>query len=326
MRALVLDQPGTCDALRLADLPIPEPEAGQVRVRVEACALNPSDYQRAAYGISEWEWPAVLGLDVVGVVDAVGEGVRRVGVGQRVAHLGDIRVRGGFAEYTLADASVLATVPDGLEPAAAATVPAAGMTAYQAVVERLRVGRGDTVFVTGGAGGVGGFAVQFAARAGARVITTASARNTAHVKALGAEEVVDYRTEDVSARVRELTGGRGVDAVVDAISSGSATSNLAVLAPGGGLASIAGRPDLTTVPPFGLAPSVHEIALGSAYLLGDDRGRARLGTVLTGLLALLAEGELDPMLARAIALEEVPDALVELSGRGVRGKIVYVHR
>ncbi|MFC9686426.1 zinc-binding alcohol dehydrogenase family protein, partial [Streptomyces sp. NPDC056948] len=167
MHALVLDRPGTCDTLRPADLPTPEPGPGQVRVEVEACGLNPSDYQRAAYGIPEWEWPAVLGLDVVGIVDAVGEHVTHVRPGQRVAYHGDIRERGGFAEYSLADATVLAPVPDGLEPATAAALPSAGLTAYQAVVRRLGVGKGDTVLITGGAGGVGGVAGQHAPQSGA---------------------------------------------------------------------------------------------------------------------------------------------------------------
>ncbi|WP_435281614.1 zinc-binding dehydrogenase [Streptomyces koelreuteriae] len=324
MYALVLDRPGTCDTLRPADLPTPEPGPGQVRVEVEACGLNPSDYQRAAYGIPEWEWPAVLGLDVVGVVDAVGEHVTHVRPGQRVAYHGDIRERGGFAEHSLADATVLAPVPDGLAPATAAALPSAGLTAYQAVIRRLGVGKGDTVLITGGAGGVGGFAVQLAALAGARVFATEAAHNAEHVEALGAEAVIDFRTEDIPTRVRELTDGRGLDAVVDTIGTDSATANLRLLAHGGGLAAIAGRPDLSAVPPFGMAPSVHEIALGAAYTVGDERSRAQLSGMLTDLLALTAEGRLDPMLARGVRLDEVPAALVELSGRGVRGKLVYV--
>ncbi len=99
MHALVLCRPGTCDTLRPADLPTPEPGPGQVRVEVEACGLNPSDYQRAAYGIPGWEWPVMLGPYVVGLVDAVGEDVTHIRPGQRVAYHGDIRERGGFAEY-----------------------------------------------------------------------------------------------------------------------------------------------------------------------------------------------------------------------------------
>ncbi|WP_298552729.1 zinc-binding dehydrogenase [Streptomyces luteogriseus] len=324
MRALVLDQPGPCDTLRMADLPVPDPGPGQVRIRVEACGLNPSDYQRAAHGIPEWTWPAVLGLDVVGIVDELGAGVTNVRTRQRVAFHADIRERGGFAEYALADAQVLAPVPAGLDPAVAAALPSAGMTAYQAVVRRLHVTAEDTVLVTGGAGGVGGFAVQLAAMAGARVLSTASAGNAAYVRGLGAEAVVDHRTEDVASRVREVTEGRGVDAVVDTVGPDSATTNLGLLVHGGRLAAIAGRPDLGVVPPFSMAPSLHEIALGAAYTVGDERARGQLSTMLTELLSMAADGRLDPMLTRTVALEDVPAALTELSGRRVRGKLVQL--
>lgn len=322
MRALVLDRPGSPDTLHLADLPLPVPGPGQVRVRVEVCGLNPVDYQIAASGHPDWAWPHVLGLDVVGIVDALGEGVTGTHVGQRVAYHGDLRRPGGYAEYALADASVLAPVPARLDAVSAAALPCAGMTAYQAVVRRLRVGKGDTVLVAGGSGGVGGFAVQLAALAGARVIATASAHNTDHVLGLGAHEVIDYRSEDVATRVRELTDGRGVDAVVDTIGTASATQGLRLLSYGGALAAVAGRPELHALPPFTTAPSVHEIALGAAYAHADEKARTDLAQMLADVLALPADGRIDPMLARTVALDDVPDALGELSGRHVRGKIV----
>lgn len=322
MRALVLDRPGPLDRLHSAELPIPTPGPGQARVKVEACGLNPVDYQIAKNGVPGLAWPHVLGLDVAGTVDALGEGVTRVEVGQRVAYHGDLRRRGGFGEYTVGDAEVLARLPAALEPVAAAALPAAGMSAYQALVRRLHVAEGQTVLVNGGAGGVGGFAVQLAAMAGARVFATASARNVDHVRKLGAQAVIDYRTEDVPARVRELTGGRGVDAVVDTVGAESATASLHLLAYGGGLAAVAGRPDLSAVAPFTLAPSVHEIALGAAYSSGDDKARRDMAVMLTELCALAADGRLDPLLARTVTLDEVPAALEELAGRHVRGKLV----
>ncbi|WP_280254885.1 zinc-binding dehydrogenase [Nocardia wallacei] len=322
MRALVLDRPGPPDTLRLAEVPVPEPGPGQVRVRVEACGLNPVDYQVAAAGHLDWTWPHVLGLDVAGTVDAVGEDVTAVHPGQRVAYHGDLRRPGGLAEYALADVLTVALIPDSVDSASAAALPCAGMAAYQAVFRRLQVAGGDTVLVTGGAGGVGGFAVQLASWAGARVITTASAHNADHVRYLGATDVIDYRTEDVPARVRELTDGRGVDRVVDTISPASATAHLALLVHGGGLAAVAGRPDLAAVPPFTLAPSVHEIALGAAHGYGDHRARADLAIMLGDLLALVAEEDLDPMVTRTVTLDEVPAALTELATRHTRGKLV----
>ncbi|MEY8038072.1 zinc-binding dehydrogenase [Saccharopolyspora cebuensis] len=319
MRAALLDGPG---ALRIGALPVPDPGPGQVRVRVEACGLNPVDYQVAAAAPADWTFPHVLGLDVVGVVDAAGEDVPDVRPGERVAYHGDLRRRGGFAEFALADAAVLAPVPAGVDPVSAACLPAAGMTAYQALVRRLHVGADDVVLITAAAGGVGGFAVQLARLLGARVLATASERNAEHVRRLGADEVIDYRVEDVAARVRELTGGRGVDAVVDTVGPESATANLRLLAHGGGLAAVAGRPDPTAVAPFTLAPSIHEIALGAAYSSGDERSRADLPVMLAELLGLLEAGRVEPMLNRAVDLADLPAALDELAGRHVRGKLV----
>ncbi|MFE6892041.1 zinc-binding dehydrogenase [Streptomyces sp. NPDC057694] len=322
MRALVLDRPGGPDTLRIAELPFPEPDVGQVRVKVAACGLNPVDYQLARDGHRDWTWPHVLGLDVVGTVDALGPGVTGARLGARVAVHADLRRPGGFAEYAAVDAAALAEVPAGVDAVTAAALPCAGMTAYQAVVRRLHIGKDDTVLVTGGAGGVGGFAVQLSARAGARVLATASAHNADLVRALGADEVIDYRTQSVPERVRELTGGRGVDAVVDTVGPESATAYLRLLAHGGGLAAIAGRPDLTAVEPFTMAPSVHEIALGAAHSHGDTRARADLSAMLTELLSLTAQGHLDPRVMRTLTLDEVPSGLTELAGRHVRGKLV----
>ncbi|GAA2181421.1 zinc-binding dehydrogenase [Brooklawnia cerclae] len=323
MSALLLDEPGEPAGLRLGRVAVPEPGRGEIRVRVEACGLNPVDVHLVRGGHPAWNWPHVPGIDVVGVVDAVGEGVDRVLTGDRVAYHGDLRRPGGLADYAVTDASAVAVVPAGVDPGAAAALPCAGMTAYLAVVRRLRVTEDYTLLVTAAAGGVGGFSVQLAAAAGARVIATASAANADHVKRLGAHEVIDYRTEDVAARVRELTRGRGVDGVVDTLDRESATANLGLLAYGGGLAAVGARPDLDAVPAFTIAPSVHEIALGAAYGHADPRPRTDLSVMLGTLLGLVDARRLDPMVSRVLSLDEVPDALTALAGRHVRGKLVY---
>lgn len=322
MRALLLDAPGPTASLRVGEVLAPHPEVGQVRVRVEACGLNPVDGQVAASGHPAWAWPHVLGLDVAGVVDELGEGVTQWALGDRVAFHGDLRQRGGLAEHAVADVDVLARVPRGLDAVAAAALPCAGITAFQAVHRRLHVRAGDLVLVTGGAGGVGGVAVQLAAQAGARVVATASGYNVDHVQGLGAVAVIDHRTEDVAARVRAITGGRGVDAVVDTVGPASATAALGLLRYAGGLAAVAGRPDLDAVPSFTLAPSVHEIAVGAAYSHGGSRARRDLGVVLDELLVRAADHRLDPRVTAVVPLEGVAGALAELAGRHVRGKIV----
>ena len=336
MRALALTAPGSVDHLAMTELPMPEPGPGQVRIRVEAVGLNPVDaWLVLGDGNPDWTWPHVPGLDAAGVVDAIGPDVPSgsgggsgadarpgLAIGDRVAMHGDLRSPGGLAEFVVAEALAVARVPDGVDATGAAALPCAGMTAYQAVVRRLHVEAGQTILVTAAAGGVGGFAVQLAALAGARVIGTASAANREHVLALGASEVIDYRAEDVASRVRELTDGRGVDGVVDTVGTESATANLGLLAFGGGVACIAGRADLTAVEPFSIAPSIHEIALGAAHAHGDVAARRHLATDLEALLALVADGRLDPMVTRVLPLGATPSALVELAGRHVRGKLV----
>lgn len=308
--------------MRVADRPVPEPGPRQVRVRVRSCGLNPADYQSARHGRPGWSWPHVPGLDVAGVVDSVGTAVTRWQVGDRVAYHGDLRQDGGFAEYAIADALVLARIPSGVSDFAAAALPCAGMSAWQAVARRLHVGKVDTVLVTGGAGGVGGFAVQLATATGADVLATASAANHERVRSLGARAVIDYRTEDVATRVRALTDGRGVDAVIDTAGSESATAALGLVVHGGGVACVSGRADLSVIPPFTTAVSVHEIALGAAYSHGDQLARARLATDLTELLLLVATGRLDPMVSRTLTLDEVPAGLSALAGRHTAGKLV----
>ncbi|WP_231443648.1 zinc-binding dehydrogenase [Brevibacterium zhoupengii] len=306
----------------MGELPTPEPGKGEVRVKLEACGLNPSDYQRAEYGVPDWEWPAVLGLDVVGVIDELGEGVTDFEVGTRVAYNGDIRARGGFAEFTIVDGVVLAPVPEGVSSTQAAALPSAGLTAYQSIVRRLRVDADDTVLITGGAGGVGGFAVQLAHATGAHVFATEGSRNLDRVRELGAEAVIDFAAENISERVLELTDGRGVDVILDTIGTESATANLALLAFEGRLASTAGRPDMGDLAPFSVGPAVHEIALGAAHTTGDLRARRELATMLSELLALVNDGTIDAMVSRTVSINEVPEALTQLANRKASGKFV----
>jgi len=323
VKALLLDRPGRPETLRIADLPAPEPGPGEIRVRVRAAGLNPVDYKLAASGHSRWRYPFVLGLDVAGVVDALGPGVSQWKPGDAVYYHGDLSRPGGFAEFAVTTAHTAAPVPATLSFAQAAALPCAGFAAYQAVHRRLHVAAGQTVLVQGAAGGVGGFAVQLAALQKARVIGTCSAENAAHVRRLGAALVIDYRQEDIAARVRALTTGRGVDAIVDAVSSASATLGLELLAFGGGLACIAGLPDFARWRPFARALSVHEIALGGAHLSGDRPAQDDLARIGRELGALAGAG-IDPMLEHQIDLAEVPAALARIATGHGRGKTVAV--
>lgn len=326
MKALVLEHPGAFDNLHLADVPRPDPGPGAVRVRVLAAGLNPVDYKLMGGGHPDWKYPFILGLDVAGVIDALGPGVSGWAVGDEVFYHGDLRRPGGFAEYAIAPAHVLAHVPENTSPVESAldmaALPCAGLTAYQAIFRKLHLRAGQTILVQAGAGGVGGFAVQLAASCGATVITTCSASNADTVRKLGADCALDYHTEDIPARVREITNGRGVDAVIDTLGRQTATTGLDLLAFGGQLVCVEALPDFSHWHMFNKAITVHEIALGGAHSSGDRTAQEDLAAMGTELAAMVAEGRIDPMIGEIVTLSAIPDALRRLSERHVRGKIV----
>ncbi|WP_277212195.1 NADP-dependent oxidoreductase [Isoptericola croceus] len=214
MQAIVFTELGGPQVLHLAEVPAPEPGPGQVRVRVEAAAVNGWDVKvRAAQvpGMSPPRFPSVPGLEVAGVVDALGPDANGAAVGDRVVGFADT---GGYAELALT--SVFATVPPGLAPTDAVTLPVAAEAATR-VLRELDVRRDETLLVHGASGSVGELAVQLAVRAGARVIGTASRARQDRVTALGASATT-YGPGLVD-RVRELAPG-GVDAVLDASGAG----------------------------------------------------------------------------------------------------------
>jgi NADPH:quinone reductase-like Zn-dependent oxidoreductase len=322
MKAIVLDKPGTPDSLYASDVEQPKPGPGEVRVKVFAVGLNPVDYKLAASGFPGWDYPVVLGLDVAGVIDAVAKDVDEWEPGDKVYFHGDLSKPGGFGQYMTMTTRTLAWLPDGLDYTQAAALPCAGFSAYQALHRKLHVQAGKTLLVQGGAGGVGGFTLQLAKIAGVKTIATCSRHNFNFVRDLGAQEVIDYQTEDVASAVREITGGRGVDYIVDTVSSESATKALEMLAFNGAIACVAGLPDITGLTPSTTGVSIHEVALGGAYLSGDEAALDDLARIGMEFGALASKGQIRPMLEEVVTLEDIPEALVRLSMRHVRGKIV----
>ncbi len=321
MRALLLDRVGPVGSLHVGDLSVTEPGPGEIRVKVHAAGLNPVDYKLAGCGNENWNWPHVLGLDVAGVVDAVGAGVDEWKVGDRVFYHGDLSKPGGFAEYAITTAHTTARILENVGFVDAAAIPCAGLTAYEAVVRRLNVQPGHVVWMQGGAGGVGGFGVQICANIGATVITTASERNHEYVKSLGAAHVIDYSKENVVARIMEITGGRGVDRVLGAVDSDTADQGIRVLAFRGGIATVAGLPTLNEST-FDNAKSVHRIAYGGAHTSNNRAAQTDLARMAEEMIALVAEKKIDPMVEQVIGLDDIPDGLAQLETRHVRGKIV----
>jgi len=322
VNALVLDRPGEPGSLRIAELEIPEPGPGELLVRVHAVGLNPADYKLIRQGHPAWTYPFVPGLDVAGTVAGLGAGISGWKIGDRVYYHGDLSRPGGFADYAVVAAHVVAPIPVGVTFIDAAAVPCAGFTAYQALFRKLHIQPGESLLVHGGAGGVGGFAVQLARDTGAVVLTTASSRNFDYVRGLGADHAIDYNNEDVAARVMEITDGRGVDAVVDTVGRSSATNSLQMLAFNGAIACVVSLPDLSRIGSFSRGLSIHRIALGGAHLSGDRIAQEDLARMGREMGELIAAGRVDPMVGQIVTLQGIPEALDRLSRGGVRGKIV----
>jgi NADPH:quinone reductase len=322
MKALLLNDKEQWKEMKEEEFDTPVPEAGEILVEVHAVGLNPVDYKTATGGNPNWSYPHILGLDVAGVVAATGENVTQWKEGDRVVYHGDLTKKGGFAEYTLTTAHTVSRIPDGVTFEDAAAIPTAGYTAYQALFHKLPMDHIETILIHGGAGGVGGFGVQLAKLAGKTVISTASCLNHDYVKSLGADYVIDYREDDLVTRVMEITKGRGVDAVVDAISRQSATDSLDLLAFMGHIVFISGAPDFTKIKPFTKSVSYHEIALGAAHQSRDVKAEKNLAVIGDEMLNLINQGKLSSMLNEVIALNKIPEALTRLSERHVKGKIV----
>jgi NADPH2:quinone reductase len=252
MKAAYIDVPGPAETIQYGDLPTPEPGPGQVRVKVGAAALNPIDvYIRAGTAPANLPRPFIVGSDLAGTVDAVGSGVTRFQRGDRVwgSNQGMLGRQGTCAEYACVAADLLYATPAGVGDVDAAAGALTGITAHLGLVEHARLQPGETVFVNGGTGGVGSMVVQIGKAIGARVITTVgSAEKAAAARAFGATGVINYKTEDVAARVKELTDGKGVNVWFETQRQPDLIRTVDLMAARGRIVLTAGRQSQATLP------------------------------------------------------------------------------
>ncbi len=308
--------------LRIGTAPEPVAAAGEVIVAVEAASLNPIDWKLATTGFPTWSGPHVAGVDGAGTIIALGDGVDTFALGDRVVWHGDLSRPGVFAQQAAVPAHVLARIPSGVGFLAAAAVPCAGYTAYQALIRKARIGPGDTVVIQGAAGAVGGFGVQIAAQAGARVIALARPDAAERVRALGAHEVLSSRGDDLAAEVRALTDGYGADAYLEIANPGDARRSLSLVRLNGQLLVVDPPAVTDQVPPFSTGAGIHEVALGAAYLAGHLPTQRDFALIGDAMMEKLARGRLDPLIAAVVDLDAVPAELKRLRAGGVGGKIV----
>lgn len=329
MKAFVLDRYAKKGALRPADIPPPDLRDDEVLVAVHAAGVNLLD-SKLRDGefklILPYKLPLVLGHDVAGVVVSVGSRVRQFKPGDEVySRPDDFRI-GAFAELIAIKASSLAHKPKGLTMEEAASIPLVGLTVWQALVEKAQLQKGQKVFIQAGSGGVGTFAIQLAKHLGATVATTTSAGNAALVKSLGADVVIDYKTQDFADVLRDY------DVVLHSQDGKALAKSLGVLKKGGRLISISGPPD----PEFGKelrAPGF--VRLVMRLLSAGTRRRARKlgigysflfmrahGGQLQEITRLIEAGAIRPVIDKVFPFDATNEAMAYVEAGRAKGKVV----
>lgn len=320
MKAIQIQKTGGPEVLELAELPVPEPAAGQVLVKIAASGVNFIDTY-----LREGRYPAPLpfvpGQEAAGVVAKVGEGVTGFREGDHVAWNGS---RGTYAEYALAAAADLLHVPDGLDLEQAAASLLQGLTAHYLAYDTYAIQSGDTVLVHAGAGGVGLLLTQIAKRLGARVITTVSTEEKAELsRGAGADHVVLYTQENFREAVRGIVP-QGLPVVYDSVGKTTFEDSLGCLRPRGLLALYGASSG--AVPPFDL---IRLSQTGSLYVTRPTlkdyvQTRAELERRAADVFGWMKAGELDVRIGHTYPLEEAAQAHRDLAGRKTTGKVLMI--
>lgn len=316
---------GPAEVFEAAEVPMPEPGPGQMRVRQIATSVNPVDTKLRATGpVIAPALPAVLGCDVAGIVDAVGAGVRRFAEGDAVygCAAGLVDRGGAYSEYVVVDAELMSARPEALSWRETAALPLVIITAWEALLDRCRVAPGDHVLIHGGAGGVGHIAIQLARAQGARVAATVSTPEKAAIaEQCGAQETINYREESVPDYVGRLTAGRGFDVVFDATGGSDIVTSFAGVRVNGQVATIVSQYTADLTPMHSKSLTLHTIFMLTAMLNGANPGHH--AEILDKAAGLAAAGQLRPVLdAHRFALTEIAAAHRHLEAGRAIGKIV----
>jgi len=329
MQAIVLNAFGDVGNLRWADWPLPQPRADEVRIRIQAISVNPVDF-KMRQGRIAMDVPAVLGRDVAGVVDAVGEGVTQFKVGDGVfAVLFGPRSNGAYAQYVTTPAAFVSRKPGVLSNAQAATLGVAGMTAYEAVARKARAGTGEAALVAGAAGGVGSFAIPLLRHRGASPIlaTTGSDESAEYLvrtMQIPAEHLVPYRgrsLDEIESAVRARTSGRGVAVAFDFVGGEMKKLCFRSLDFDGRVVSTVEeapafefdiwRPERS--PLFARSGTFHFVALSARARAGTARDWTIYAEIMAGLRDLIEAGQLSP--PRVTELGELSESTIREAHR-----------
>ena len=320
-RVVAVNETGGPDVLSIEDWPVAEPGPGEARIRQTAIGLNFIDTSQRS-GLYPLALPFVAGNEAAGVVTAIGEGVSEVKIGDRVCYQG---TAGAYADERLVPAAKLVPIPDGIDDKTAAAVLLKGLTAYYLLFKTWAVQKGNTVLWHAAAGGTGLIATQWARALGATVIGTAGGPDKVKLALEhGCHHAIDYRADDFVARVKELTGGRGVDVVYDGVGKATFEGSLDCLRPRGLLASFGNASGVVSVPDLGILARK-----GSLYVTRPTGVHyfAQRADLLEGAKALfdaILAGAIRVEIGRTFALADVAYAHRALESRETTGSVVLL--
>lgn len=329
MKAFILDRYGAADHVRAAEVPAPEVREDDVLVEVHAAGLNLVD-SKIRNGefklLLRYRLPLILGHDVAGVVARVGSRVRRFKPGDEVyARPADGRI-GAFAEFIAINQADVAIKPKALTMEEAASIPLVGLTAWQVLIERANLKKGQRVLIHAGSGGVGTFAIQLAKHLGATVATTTSTANVDLVRSLGADIVIDYKKEDFADVLRDY------DVVLNSLDKVTLEKSLRVLKPGGHLVSLSGPPDVAFARSIGASWVLRTIMGLMSYGITTKAKRRQAtysflfmranGEQLTEITALIDDGIIRPVVDRVFPFASTKEAMAYVEAGRAKGKVV----
>ena len=329
MKAFIIDRYGKKAALRATEIPEPELGKDDVLVQIHAAGVNPLDLKirdGEFKMILPYRMPLVLGNDLAGVVVRVGSGVQQFKAGDEVYARPDDKRIGAFAEFIAIDQRSLAIKPKGLTMEEAASIPLVGLTAWQALVEKANLKKGQKVLIHAGSGGVGTLAIQLAKHLGAIVATTTSTANVEWVKRLGADIVIDYRKDDFEKILHDY------DVVLNSLGTETLEKSLRILKPGGKLISISGPPDVDFAKSAGLSGFLKLVMRLLSYGIRKKAKRRGVsysflymrasGEQLRKITALIDSRVIRPVVDRVFPFESTPEALAYVETGRAKGKVI----
>ncbi|KAA9346446.1 NADP-dependent oxidoreductase [Larkinella humicola] len=329
MKAFFIDRYNKKEPMRFGEMPEPKLRENDVLVKIHAAGVNLLDSKIKAgefKAMLPYKLPLIMGHDVAGVVVEVGVKVKKIKVGDKIyARPADYRI-GTFAEFIAIDEADVAIMPASLSMEEAASIPLVGLTAWQALVEKGNLKKGQKVFIQAGSGGVGTFAIQLAKHLGATVATTTSAANLELVKSLGADVIIDYKTQDFESILSQY------DLVLNSQDAATLEKSLRVLRPGGKLISIAGPPDPEFAREIGLNWLLNMVmfflsyttkrkakALGVTYSFLFMRAD---GNQLAKITRLIDDQIIRPVMDKVFPFNEANEALAYVESGRAKGKVV----